>query len=80
VVCGYLGCILFPQNFKDNLSDNRGEFELEFYINFWEALLMMGAIVPLFLRVKLKKEKPLQSLEKAIPWHNRMEHIREKGL
>jgi hypothetical protein len=39
---------------------------LELCISCWEALLVIGAIVPLFLRLELKKEKLLQSLEKIL--------------
>jgi hypothetical protein len=39
---------------------------LELYINYWEALSMTSEIVPLLLRLELKKKKLLQSLEKRL--------------
>jgi hypothetical protein len=57
------------------------EFGLELCISCKEALLMVGVIVPLFLILELKKKKLLQSLEKKVMlWHQRLRHIREKGL
>jgi hypothetical protein len=54
---------------------------LELYISCKEELLVMGVIVPLFLIFELKKKELLQYLEKRFMlWHQRMGHIREKGL
>jgi hypothetical protein len=46
-----------------------------------EALLVMGAIVPFVPKIGAKEEKtPTVFGENAMLWHQRSEHIREKGI
>jgi hypothetical protein len=52
---------------------------MELYTSCWEAQLVMGVTILLFLRVK--KTKPFMvSVEKKLLCHKRLGRIREKGL
>ena len=51
---------------QDDLRNNGVDYVFieEHYTSYWETLLMMGVVIPLFLRKKIKKTSPLLSLER----------------
>ena len=51
---------------QDDLRNNGVDYVFieEHYTIYWETLLIMGVVIPLFLRIKMKKASPLLFLER----------------
>ena len=57
---------IWKGHMQDDLRNNGVDYVFieEHYTSYWETLLMMGVVIPLFLRIKIKKTSPLLSLER----------------